>query len=1163
MRPDRSRAFIHWSLCTAQTLPAILILLTALALSAALPGQALAAGQPWDASPLLVDALNASLSATSKEVDALPSGDQATAASNARRAILERRQVLLQQLLAALKSTQGFSQQLATLKQAGKTDTRPSRPAGDSAAAVDIDANIDADIDQAKVNAAGLDQLRSKLEQARSQVTELSGQLQKIRERLDTLPELLDSARQNAQASAKTVSRLATDSSSGDSAELLLLQQENAALAAVTSKQTISSLQAEQALLKQQAPSLSAQLDNAKNQLTPLKARFSAYSEVLQKQQTEQAQQLTETAKRKQQLAAQAQAPAERMLADAEAELALVKRDSAELTTVSTQLGNKMLEMENDLKRDQGDLAELRGMVAAVGSDGPAADMLRQLYADIERRRRELNETLPAHTSERIKDAVRAVVSNQRRLSQINRQWQARIAELPAADRAAADFNEHATALQNSLRNALHDKGDLLRNVSREGRKLQTLPSQRLAVLNELEAFVLSNVLWMQDARPLDSETFTTARAELFSPSRNNSLLNWWQQFQPGKALHQMGEVFGHIYSSLIALPMLLIIPILLWWSIHNGRRSQRSFFRNLLATTLLPAYLLSIAALLKPGGEQFYSAFVTSKLLIVLAAIVQVWLLSRVFFHPDGIAVQRFRMPAELAASLRRTLNIWAIGALLLLVPAYLLKAPPFEFTATPRLLYTGMELLVLATLIALLRPRSALMSALFSEQSRHHLGQSQRREQAHRFLQRHWATISALISAFLIGVVLLDMLGFRYTANRLSQSVVLTVVIVAAMLAAYWVLVATLNRFMWQRLSVPADAPSTDAETDPKRLERQVKRGLRGLLTLAGAMLVALAWNLGSGDTLPLQGIQLYSVVADDGTRDYVTAANMVDFLLVLILTGWLLRELKTLFELLIFPHLRMDRGKRYALVTLSRYLLFIIGAIIALKILRINLGNLGWLVAAMGVGLGFGLQEIFANFVSGLILLVERPIRVGDLVTVGNVMGNVTHISFRATTVAAFDNEEILIPNKELITGQVTNWTLGNTITRITIPIQAAYGSDVDKVSDILMEIASNDPEVLSDPAPAALFMAHADSGLDFELRVFLGTSGVRLSTRDRINRAVNKAFASHGIEIPYPQRDLHIRSLQWPDSMTRPANPSVPPPPASEPIDPNAQTGEDIA
>jgi potassium efflux system protein len=576
----------------------------------------------------------------------------------------------------------------------------------------------------------------------------------------------------------------------------------------------------------------------------------------------------------------------------------------------------------------------------------------------------------------------------------------------------------------------------------------------------------------------------------------------------------------------------------------------------------IFPGYLLLLSALIKPGADQFYSAFLSSRLLLISAAISQVWLLSRIFFRPDGIAVRRFQMPAPLASSLRHTLNIWALGALLLLVPQHLFSRPPFEFIATPRLLYTAMEILVLITLVMLLRPHSPLMSALFSDDTRTRLGHSQRREQAHRLLQRHWGAISLLLSAFLTGVVVLDMLGFRYTAQRLSISVVLTVFIAAALLTTYWVVVTTLKRFMWQRLSSPADAPSTQTESDPQRLERQVKRGLRGLLTLAGAMLLALAWNIGSGDTLPLKGIQLYSVVASDGTRGYVTASDMLDFLLVLILLGWLLRELKALFKLLIFPYLQMDRGKRYALVTISRYLVFILGAIVSLNILQVNFGNLGWLVAAMGVGLGFGLQEIFANFISGLILLIERPIRVGDLVTIGNVMGNVTHISFRATTVAAFDNEEILIPNKELITGQVTNWTLGSTITRIVVPIQAAYGSDVDQVSDILMAIAVNDPEVLSDPAPAALFMAHGDSGLDFELRVFLGASGVRLSTRDRLNRQINKAFSAHGIEIPYPQSDLHIRSMPWPDGMPSPSA-DTPPAPAGAAITTGAHNGDNIA
>ena len=1128
----------------------ILLLLAGILLASAAPVSA--AGQPWEAETLDPVALKQVLEATGKEIAALPGGDAATSTSNAQRAILERRQGLLQNLISTLTSWQSLSEKIDAAETSPAAGKKRGQAATAKTAPPEPALPTDADI-----TPEGLDQLRNRVEQAHSRINRLSGEYQDDRERLDQIPELLTAARNRADQADSDAARLAQETAAGDGNNLLLLQQENASLEQRAAQLAVKLLEAEQQLLQQLGPGMSTRLDQAKNKLIPLEKTFTAYKEALAKKQQQQATALAQEAERKQQQAAQAESPSERLLANTEAQIAAVNSDNADLAAVRTELANEILDLESGLKKDQSDLKEIQGMIAAVGATGPAADLLREIYADIERRRRNLKESVSPETFQVIKRSLAESVANQQRLSGFGQKLREQIAALPGDQAESAAFADNIAKLEKDMRATLYKKGELLRSINHEGRKLRTLPAQRLAVLDDLEAFVAEHVLWMQDARPLDKEVLETAYAELFSRDRNGSVVNWWQLLNTRQSLGQVNELFGHVYSGAIAILILLIIPLLLWWFIRDSFSVHQPFIRNLLATMVFPAYLLATAAVIQPATKHFYSALWTNGLLVMLALVLQLWLLSRVFFRPDGFATRRFHMPADLAAALRRVLNLWAIGALLLMIPERIAGAPPFEFTAIPRLFYTAMEMLVVITLISLLRPKSALMRALFADDSVIHMGSSHRSEQAHRFLERHWGGISMLLSSFLIAVVALDILGFRYTAQRLSISVVATVIIVAAVLAAYWIIVGTLDRFMWKRVHAAADAPSAEVENDPQRLERQIKRGLRGLLTLAGAMAVAVAWNLGSGGTLPLQSVELYSVIATDGTREQVTLSNLVDFLIVMVLLGWVLRELKPLFELLVFPYMRMDRGKRYALVTMSRYLVFTVGVIVGLSILRINLGNLGWLVAAMGVGLGFGLQEIFANFVSGLILLVERPIRVGDLVTIGNVMGNVTHISFRATTVAAFDNEEILIPNKDLITGQVTNWTLGNTITRIIIPIQAAYGSDVDKISDILMDIAVNDPEVISNPAPAALFMAHGDSGLDFELRVFLGTAGVRLSTRDRLNRNINKAFVKHGIEIPYPQRDLHIRSVDWPQA------PQAAPPPRRPPTDPISATGEDIA
>jgi len=237
---------------------------------------------------------------------------------------------------------------------------------------------------------------------------------------------------------------------------------------------------------------------------------------------------------------------------------------------------------------------------------------------------------------------------------------------------------------------------------------------------------------------------------------------------------------------------------------------------------------------------------------------------------------------------------------------------------------------------------------------------------------------------------------------------------------------------------------------------------------------------------------------------------------------------RNIRGVIEIGFFDRFEMDNGSRYAIVTILGYVLIGTGVVLGFSLLGINWSKLQWVVAALGVGLGFGLQEIVANFVSGIIILFERPIRVGDLVTIGDQSGTVTNIAIRATTLTDFDNREVLLPNKSIITENVTNWTLNDAITRVVIKIRVAYGSDVDQVQDLLMQVVTNEEDILTIPAPQVFFLEHGESALNFEARVFVERTDNRLPITHAINTGFNRILAKHNISIPFPQRDLHIVS-----------------------------------
>jgi len=182
----------------------------------------------------------------------------------------------------------------------------------------------------------------------------------------------------------------------------------------------------------------------------------------------------------------------------------------------------------------------------------------------------------------------------------------------------------------------------------------------------------------------------------------------------------------------------------------------------------------------------------------------------------------------------------------------------------------------------------------------------------------------------------------------------------------------------------------------------------------------------------------------------------------------------------------------------------------------------------VAALSVGLGFGLQEIFANFVSGLIILFEKPVRIGDVVTIGNLSGTVSRIRIRATTITDFDHKEIIVPNKTFVTDQLLNWSLSDTVTRVTIRIGVEFGSDLEQVRALLFQAARENPRVLKDPEPQVFFLNFGDSRLEHELRLHVRDLADRNPVIDEINRRLDSEFREHGITIAFRQLDVHLKN-----------------------------------
>lgn len=314
-------------------------------------------------------------------------------------------------------------------------------------------------------------------------------------------------------------------------------------------------------------------------------------------------------------------------------------------------------------------------------------------------------------------------------------------------------------------------------------------------------------------------------------------------------------------------------------------------------------------------------------------------------------------------------------------------------------------------------------------------------------------------------------------------------------------------------------------EAGTSLPVLDQQTRQSAFALAGVLGCVGFAYIW----ADVLPalefFDGITLWKI----GTGEKIEIVSFLDAgycVFGIFATLFAARNLPSMLELLILSRTSLDSGARYAITTLLRYVIFTVGAFFVLNLLSVPYNQLGWLLAAASVGLGFGLQEIVANFVSGIILLLERPARVGDVVTIDGTTGVVSRIQMRATTVTSWDRKELVVPNKDLITQKLLNWSLSNVINRLTINVGVEYGADPDQVRQILHKVVADHPSVMKDPSPLVNLESFGDSSLVFHIRFFLSELESRIETTHQVNTGIARALKEAGISIPFPQRDLNL-------------------------------------
>jgi potassium efflux system protein len=403
-------------------------------------------------------------------------------------------------------------------------------------------------------------------------------------------------------------------------------------------------------------------------------------------------------------------------------------------------------------------------------------------------------------------------------------------------------------------------------------------------------------------------------------------------------------------------------------------------------------------------------------------------------------------------------------------------------------------------------------------------------------------------------LSAAVLALLGYLYSSSKLMENLIQSLLLILELVLLHqfvtrWLLIARRRlalqaaraerqaKLAARQVSTQPPGEDTLDITEPSIDIESLSDDIRKLLNTTLVILAAFALWASWSDILPafriFEGVTLWQHKVDIDGQVQVLPITLADIGLTIVIVTVLmiiLKRLPALIEILLRQRSSVSPGSIYAIKSLTSYTVIAIAVTLVFGTLGGTWSEIQWVFAALGVGIGFGLQEIVANFISGLIILFERPIRVGDVVTVGEVSGTVTKIRIRATTIRDFDRRELLVPNKEFITGRLLNWSLSDTITRLSVPVGIAYGSDVELATHLMEEAARESVYTINEPAPYVSFDAFGNDALVLILLYFIDNMDYRIISKSELHTAINRKFTEAGITIAFPQRDVHLDTSQ---------------------------------
>ena len=691
--------------------------------------------------------------------------------------------------------------------------------------------------------------------------------------------------------------------------------------------------------------------------------------------------------------------------------------------------------------------------------------------------------------------------------------------------------------LRKALLELVSTRSQLLERMNRElnallneSINLQLNQKQLQVVVKTLRDTLEEQMFWIPSNKPLDLAWLQQVPQLL---KRQLAAMPW------GSGVRELGA--GLVDRPWLFIPLLLVIGALLWrrsWLFgklqqlhadigHYKRDGQlhtpMAIFLNVLLALPVALFLTlcGVALLIDARGQ---NATLGSALLEMAQAWLVFYTLYRIL-APGGVGELHFRWPRSRVTYLRTQVRRLGLVVMALVAVVTVAEHQPAALAEDVIGIFVVLSGFALMTWLL-----GRLLLA----------GPMRENSSPLRLL------IGLTFTLLPLGLFVAVCFGYYYTALKLTDRLIdtlylliLWLVLEAAFERGLAVAARRLAyaRALAKRQNQPKEGPEGEPAVeepamDIEQINQQSLRLTR--LALLGGFIACLYWVWADLITVftYLDNITLYEYSSGTGEAATMMPISLLDLLGSLIILGLtiaLASNLPGLLEVLVLSRLKLAQGSAYATTTLLTYVIGGVGFVSTLGALGVSWDKLQWLVAALSVGIGFGMQEIFANFISGLIILFERPVRIGDVVTIGNLSGTVSRIRIRATTITDFDRKEIIVPNKTFITGQLVNWSLTDTVTRVTIQIGVGYGSDLELVRKLLLQAAKENPRVLREPEPLVYFLTFAESTLNHELRIHVRDLGDRNPAIDEINRFIDREFRKNGIEISFRQLDVHVKNL----------------------------------